>query len=140
MIEDCGTVYRQAGDHIKKLLNQTIFSRLLVGEDGYVEPEFSRTFDMLTSIATIVKTEQNECGQAENKNLTTDNAKAREHQSATGFLSLTSNHLLYFFGQGWTKDFLEQMTGIEPASSAWEADILPMNYICVCFSIAQKHI
>ena len=24
----------------------------------------------------------------------------------------------------------EQITGIEPASSAWEADILPMNYIC----------
>ena len=24
----------------------------------------------------------------------------------------------------------EQMTGIEPASSAWEADVLPMNYIC----------
>ena len=24
----------------------------------------------------------------------------------------------------------KQMTGIEPASSAWEADILPMNYIC----------
>ena len=24
------------------------------------------------------------------------------------------------------------MTGIEPASSAWEADILPMNYICLC--------
>ena len=25
----------------------------------------------------------------------------------------------------------KQMTGIEPASSAWEADILPMNYICL---------
>ena len=24
----------------------------------------------------------------------------------------------------------KQMTGIEPASSAWEADVLPMNYIC----------
>ena len=24
----------------------------------------------------------------------------------------------------------QQITGIEPASSAWEADILPMNYIC----------
>ncbi len=22
------------------------------------------------------------------------------------------------------------MTGVEPASSAWEADVLPMNYIC----------
>ena len=27
--------------------------------------------------------------------------------------------------------FLEQGTGIEPASSAWEADVLPMYYICV---------
>ena len=25
---------------------------------------------------------------------------------------------------------LEQMTGIEPAYSAWEADVLPLNYIC----------
>ena len=24
--------------------------------------------------------------------------------------------------------FLERATGIEPASSAWEADVLPMNY------------
>lgn len=29
------------------------------------------------------------------------------------------------------KNKREQTTGIEPASSAWEADILPMNYICV---------
>lgn len=26
---------------------------------------------------------------------------------------------------------LEQITGIEPATSAWEANILPLNYICV---------
>ena len=25
--------------------------------------------------------------------------------------------------------FLERMTGIEPAYSAWEADVLPLNYI-----------
>lgn len=25
---------------------------------------------------------------------------------------------------------MKQITGIEPASSAWEADVLPMNYIC----------
>ena len=29
------------------------------------------------------------------------------------------------------RSFLERATGIEPASSAWEADILPMNYICI---------
>ena len=26
-------------------------------------------------------------------------------------------------------DFVEPMTGIEPAYSAWEADVLPLNYI-----------
>jgi hypothetical protein len=30
-------------------------------------------------------------------------------------------------GHVW--DFLEPMTGIEPAYSAWEADVLPLNYI-----------
>ena len=25
-------------------------------------------------------------------------------------------------------DFLERVTGIEPAFSAWEADVLPLNY------------
>ena len=25
---------------------------------------------------------------------------------------------------------VEQVTGIEPACSAWEADILPLNYTC----------
>jgi hypothetical protein len=27
--------------------------------------------------------------------------------------------------------FMERMTGIEPAFSAWEADVLPLNYIRV---------
>ena len=29
--------------------------------------------------------------------------------------------------------FLEQATGIETASAAWEAAILPMNYACIYF-------
>jgi hypothetical protein len=31
--------------------------------------------------------------------------------------------------------FMEPMTGIEPAYSAWEADVLPLNYIG---AVAQK--
>jgi hypothetical protein len=38
---------------------------------------------------------------------------------------------------------LERITGIEPASSAWEADVLPMNYIridfCHSFSFTGKN-
>ena len=32
---------------------------------------------------------------------------------------------------------LKQITGIEPASPAWEASILPMNYICMSVIIIR---
>ena len=28
--------------------------------------------------------------------------------------------------------FMERATGVEPASSAWKAEVLPMNYARVC--------
>lgn len=31
----------------------------------------------------------------------------------------------------------KQITGIGPASSAWEADVLPMNYICLMVLIQE---
>ena len=34
--------------------------------------------------------------------------------------------------------FLEQMMGIEPTTSAWEADVLPLNYICLHIVPAQR--
>ena len=42
--------------------------------------------------------------------------------SASGDRSATSGQLIY---QG----FFERMRGIEPPYSAWEADVLPLNYI-----------
>jgi hypothetical protein len=33
------------------------------------------------------------------------------------------------FEQRWGWSQVEPMTGIEPAYSAWEADVLPLNYI-----------
>ena len=121
LIEDCGTIYRQAGDHIKKLLNQTIFSRLLVGEDGRVEPEFAEPFAMLTQAVIAVKVEtrpQNIEKQNDN------NAEIRGTSVLTDFLSLTSNRLSNFFGQRWIMDFLVEHTGLEPVTSTlpvWRA-------------------
>ena len=34
--------------------------------------------------------------------------------------------------------FLEQATGIEPAASAWEAEVLPLDYACDLFIISQS--
>ena len=49
--------------------------------------------------------------------------------------ALRARHLLVgpaFFGARklpFSCGFVEPMTGIEPAYSAWEADVLPLNYI-----------
>ena len=34
---------------------------------------------------------------------------------------------------------MEHRTGIEPARSAWEAEVLPLNYRCSKNIIATKH-
>ena len=33
---------------------------------------------------------------------------------------------------------MKQMAGVEPVYSAWEADILPMNYICKVAVVLQR--
>ena len=34
-----------------------------------------------------------------------------------------------------TETSLEQMMGIEPTWSAWKAEVLPLNYICISLDI-----
>ena len=41
MLQDCGKMYRSAPDHIKRLLNQAIFNRVWIDEDGRTDPELS---------------------------------------------------------------------------------------------------
>ena len=33
---------------------------------------------------------------------------------------------------------MERMTGIEPAFSAWETDVLPLNYICIWLFLVNE--
>lgn len=35
-------------------------------------------------------------------------------------------------------DMMERMTGIEPARSAWEAEVLPLNYIRILDNILAR--
>lgn len=54
LIEDCGRTYRMASDHIKRMMNQAIFSKLWVESDGRVTAEFKAPF---TVIAEPIRTE-----------------------------------------------------------------------------------
>ena len=114
LISDCGTTYRLANDKMKKLMNQAIFTRLLVGPDGQVTAEFAEPFTMLV--------EPLKDGLAQ-YNSQKGNEEAREHL-LTSFLSSIPNRLSNFFGKGWSKDFLVEHTGFEPVASTmrmWRA-------------------
>ena len=44
LLEDCGKMYRQATDDVKRMMNQAMFERILVGTDGAVEPVYTRVY------------------------------------------------------------------------------------------------
>ena len=106
LITDCGLTYRMANDKMKKLMNQAIFTRLLVGSDGKVTAELAKPFSML------VEPVKDELVQL---NSSIDNEEVHEHL-LMDFLSSIPNRLLNFFGKGWSKNFLVDQTGIEPVS------------------------
>ena len=113
LIENCGRTYRMANDNMKKMMNQAIFKRLLIGSDGKVTAEFAEPFTML------VEPMKDEVAQYNSVN----NAEAREHL-LTSFLSSIPNRLSNFFGKGWSKNFLVEHTGLEPVASTlpvWRA-------------------
>lgn len=106
LITDCGLTYRLANDKMKKLMNQAIFTRLLVGPDGKVTAEFAKPFAMLVE---PIKDELAQMNSAVN------NEEVHEHL-LMDFLSSIPNRLSNFFGKGWSKNFLVEHTGFEPVT------------------------
>ena len=103
-----------ANDKMKKLMNQAIFTRLLVGSDGKVTAELAKPFSML------VEPVKDELVQL---NSSIDNEEVHEHL-LMDFLSSIPNRLLNFFGKGWSKNFLVDQTGIEPVSKNQSPSLL----------------
>lgn len=66
ILEDCGKTYRLADDHIKRIMNQSIFSKLWVGQDGTVAAEFAPPFTTLmkpiedSELVNFLRVESNE--------------------------------------------------------------------------------
>lgn len=56
------------------------------------------------------------------------------------FRNWASSILTKYMPKGFAKNYLnkEQIAGVEPVSPAWEANVLPMNHICIVyFTIIQ---
>ena len=104
LIEDCGLTYRLVDDRYKKMLNQAIFSKLWVGEDGNVTAEFREPFNMLI-------------GPIKGEIAHYNKEKARGAEALTDIFSVIANRISHFFGHGLNNDNLVETTGLEPVAS-----------------------
>ena len=103
LVEDCGNAYRLAEDPLKRMMNQAIFSKLWIEEDGHVTAEFARPFNAIIEPLTdmIIK-----CNQE----------KIRGTEVRTDFWSIISNHVQKFFGRGLNNELMVDLKGIEPSN------------------------
>ena len=94
LIEDCGNTYRQANDTIKRLMNQAIFKKIWVEEDGHITTEFTDTYDKL------MQTANNEI----------DNDKKVAHADACAtYIRKLLKSCQNFFAQGLNNEFLVRL-------------------------------
>ena len=93
LMEDCGKTYRQVSDHVKKLLNQAIFSKLWVETDGRITAEFTKPFDTLAAPLLDVLTRYKQ-------------EDVRGTNVLTDIFFRFFNRLQKFFGDGWSNDLL----------------------------------
>lgn len=133
LIEDCGATYRFASDHIKRMMNQAIFSRFLIrnGEDVEfgIDVEYNAPFDK------ILKPLEQHIAQV-------NHMKLRKSNELSSFVDIAKRHIRNYFGCGVcafnnstiietypnasnffglnssNKDFLVDPRGIEPLTSA----------------------
>lgn len=110
LLEDCGKMYRVADDHIKRMMNQIIFSKLWVGPDGGVTAEFAEPFRTLVNAAQA-------CMDCDKKEETRGTNVSTDHLPLLSRLRVTQNRLSDFFGYCLNNDFLVGITGLEPVTS-----------------------
>ena len=83
LIEDCGRTYHMATDQMKRMLNQSLFSKLWIGSDGRVTAEFAEPFRTIIEPVKDILAEYNK-------------EKTRGTEMLTDFFSRLSNHIQKF--------------------------------------------
>ena len=69
-------------------------------------------------------------GQSQTKTEEQKSGYSEEKFGAVSFSVIIDNSLITLKTNVDKQWLSKQIRGIEPPSSAWEADVLPMNYIC----------
>ena len=108
LIEDCGSTYRRANDNIKRLMNQSLFEKIWIEEDGRVTTEFTNVYKHIAQPVI------NEIANHNTKKVACDESHAT---FITKLLKSYSN----FFGKGLNNEFLVEHKRLELLTSCLQS-------------------
>lgn len=116
LLEDCGRMYKLAGDYERRCFNQAIFKKILVHDDLTIEAEYAEPFDIiLDSRVCMLKSEF----EKHNTEETAGQRNAAVQYTLLEYIntikSKTSRKISDFFAAGLSKDSMVRETGVEPA-------------------------
>ena len=107
LIEDCGSTYRKANDTIKKLMNQSIFNKIWIHNDGTVTAELSDLYKHLI-------------GPVERELVDINQKSASAEANAVSIQKLLKSGS-NFFGQGLNNDILVEYKRLELLTSCLQS-------------------
>ena len=107
LIEDCGTLYRIAPEHIRRAFNQALFSKVLIGGNCEATPEYSAPYNLLF-------------GTCHEKSINDDSpvTKNRAMRLIDLFHEKQNTDQSHFFGQCFIKSSLVDPKRLELSTSA----------------------
>lgn len=103
LTENCGSAYKAAPDHIRRLFNQAFFKRILVGSDTSVETELAPPFDFLLGAQMQALSREAERETSENTNEPTQLSGLIANKNSN---RRTGHRLAFPFVQGLSKTLL----------------------------------
>ena len=107
LVEDCGTAYRQAPDHIKRAYNQAIFEQILVGPNGTVTAKYAEPYGLIFDPQPTEEKEDSDSPVQEN----------RAMRLIDFFRETRNTEPSHFFGRCFNMDILVGIKGLEPMTS-----------------------
>ena len=126
LLEGCEDIYRSLPEHLRRLMNQAFFDRVLVDlDDDQQTPKLTADLAeplgmLMSQFRAIGATSGEPAPEHETSPVPKDEARLALHA-----VRRRNRHAC---GAGLRTNYLEGLTGIEPALSAWEAEVLPLNY------------
>ena len=107
LIEDCGKTYRMANDTIKRLMNQAIFEKIWIHEDGTITTDFT---DVYKSIITPIE-----------KELISQNTKSAPAEANADSIHKLLKSGSKFFEQGLNNELLVEHKRLELLTSCLQS-------------------